>query len=174
MPVPDRKSILAAKGPMVAGLAVYQDFYSYTSGVYRHTTGSLVGYHAVSVVGYDDNQRCWICKNSWGAGWGESGWFRIGYGEAGMDTQFAFYDVDAPCPAPGPSPDACGRHMPVLVRVLQTARTNARLRACLRHHVCGIGLPVRCTPADLTVVKGVLAILRQCPQFRRSFCNGLR
>jgi hypothetical protein len=40
----------------------------------------------VTIVGYDDGQQCWICKNSWGPGWGESGFFRIGYGECGIDT----------------------------------------------------------------------------------------
>lgn len=174
MAVADRKSILAAKGPMVAGMAVYSDFYSYQSGVYRHTSGNLVGYHAVSAVGYDDNQRCWICKNSWGPGWGESGWFRIGYGEAGMDTQFAFYDVDAPCPSPGPTPDGCRQYAAVLVRVLQAARVNPALRACLRRYVCGRPALTRCTPGHLQIVKGVLAILKRCPQYKTSFCNALR
>ncbi len=38
------------------------------------------GFHQVVVVGYDDNEGYWICKNSWGTGWGEEGWFRIAYG----------------------------------------------------------------------------------------------
>lgn len=173
MAVADRKNILAAKGPMVAGMAVYSDFYSYRSGVYRHTSGNLVGYHAVSVVGYDDNQRCWICKNSWGPGWGESGWFRIGYGEAGIDTQFAFHDVDAPCPAPGPTPDACGQYAAVLARVLRSARGNPPLRACLRRHICSNASITRCTLAHLTVVRGVSAILKRCPHYKVSFCRAL-
>jgi hypothetical protein len=48
----------------------------------------------VSCVGYDDNQGCWICKNSWGTGWGESGFFQIAYGQGkypdgsgGIDSQ---------------------------------------------------------------------------------------
>jgi hypothetical protein len=28
-------------------------------------------------VGYDDVQECWICKNSWGASWGDRGFFLI-------------------------------------------------------------------------------------------------
>jgi hypothetical protein len=172
MAVADRKNVLAAKGPMVAGMAVFNDFFSYRTGVYRHTTGALAGYHAVSVVGYDDTQQCWICKNSWGPGWGDSGWFRIGYGECGMDTQFAFYDADAPCV--GPTPDDCRQYVAVLLRALQAARVNPALRACLRHYVCGSTVRPRCTSQHLAVVRGVLAILKKCPQYRRPFCNALR
>jgi hypothetical protein len=39
------------------------------------------------VVGYDDVAQCWICKNSWGAGWGDHGFVRIGYGECGLDAE---------------------------------------------------------------------------------------
>ena len=52
-----------------------------------------MGDHAICVVGFDDANGCWICKNSWGPGWGESGWFKIGYGECGMGSSFAFYAV---------------------------------------------------------------------------------
>jgi hypothetical protein len=35
--------------------------------------------HVVAIIGYDDNQRCWIIRNSGGSGWGENGYFRISY-----------------------------------------------------------------------------------------------
>ncbi len=98
-----RKEWLATKGPMVGCMAVYRDFFSYTGGVYRHTSGSLAGYHAICVVGYSEADECWICKNSWGTGWGEAGWFRIGYGECGIDSEFAMYGVESVTP-PGPEP----------------------------------------------------------------------
>jgi len=80
------KAHLAAKGAVSACFLVYQDFYSYRSGVYRHVTGSDPGGHCVALIGYDDAQSCWIAKNSWGPGWGDAGFFRIAYGECGIDT----------------------------------------------------------------------------------------
>jgi C1A family cysteine protease len=101
--VASRKEWLATKGPMVGCMAVYRDFFNYTNGVYRHTSGDLAGYHAIAVVGYSEDEQCWICKNSWGTGWGDAGWFKIGYGECEMDTRFPMYGVESVTP-PGPEP----------------------------------------------------------------------
>lgn len=81
-----RKRYLADVGPMAAVFDVFADFYAYSSGVYSHVSGDFQGRHCVLVVGYDDAQGCWICKNSWGRFWGESGFFRIAYGQCGIDA----------------------------------------------------------------------------------------
>ncbi|TVT50585.1 peptidase C1, partial [Amycolatopsis rhizosphaerae] len=69
-------------GPVTACMVVYEDFFHYTGGIYRHTTEETSGGHCVALIGWDDEQGCWIAKNSWGTGWGEGGFFRIAYGEA--------------------------------------------------------------------------------------------
>ena len=171
MPVAERKNILSSKGPMVAGMAVFQDFFSYRSGVYRHVSGGLAGYHAVSVVGYNDSEQCWICKNSWGTGWGDNGWFKIGYGES-IDTQFPFYDIDVNCPDED-STTKCDQYVAVLRRVITLARTNRSLLLCLRFYICGRGRRPLCSAAIMKVVNGVAAILKVCPQYRASFCRAL-
>jgi len=90
------KAWLSTRGPLATCFTVYQDFYSYVSGVYHHVTGGVVGGHCVCVIGYDDAGQFWICKNSWGAGWGEGGFFCIGYGECGIDaTMWAVDAVDS-------------------------------------------------------------------------------
>ncbi|GAB3015473.1 hypothetical protein GCM10027051_19130 [Niabella terrae] len=81
------KNWISTKGPLVGCFSVYQDFYSYRSGVYRRTSNNYIGGHCIAVVGYDDVNKCWICKNSWGATFGESGYFRIGYGQCGIDAE---------------------------------------------------------------------------------------
>jgi hypothetical protein len=87
------KEWLSQRGPLIGGMSVYEDFFYYEKGVYQNAYGGYVGDHAVCIVGYDDARGCWICKNSWGRGWGEGGWFKIAYGECGMGRQFAFYGV---------------------------------------------------------------------------------
>ena len=76
------------EGPLAASMTVYSDFNYYSGGVYEHVTGGEEAGHGIVIVGWDDTTEppCWICKNSWGTGWGESGggeaggWFRIKMG----------------------------------------------------------------------------------------------
>ncbi|MBF0550240.1 MAG: C1 family peptidase [Deltaproteobacteria bacterium] len=68
-------------GMVIVTMAVYMDFEYYRSGVYSHTSGQFMGWHAITLVGYDRINKFFIVKNSWGTGWGESGFFRISYSE---------------------------------------------------------------------------------------------
>jgi C1A family cysteine protease len=90
------KDWIYKKGPVMTGMKVYEDFIHYRGGIYKHTTGNFLGLHAIAVVGYNDVDRYWICKNSWGTSWGERGWFRIAYGECGIGTNFCFYTAEFP------------------------------------------------------------------------------
>jgi C1A family cysteine protease/uncharacterized membrane protein YgcG len=72
-------------GPVTVYMAVYDDFYFYSGGVYKWVWGAYDGLHSISIVGYNDSMQYWICKNSWGTGWGESGYFRINYSENVLD-----------------------------------------------------------------------------------------
>lgn len=72
-------SALIEYGPLIMCFSVYEDFYTYKEGVYRHETGKRVGGHVVTILGYDDNEGCWLVKNSWGTKWGDSGYFKLAY-----------------------------------------------------------------------------------------------
>jgi len=82
----DMKAWLSTRGPLATCFTVYDDFFAYSSGVYRHVSGGVAGGHCVCVIGYSDAGGFWICKNSWGTGFGESGFFCIAYGECGIDS----------------------------------------------------------------------------------------
>jgi C1A family cysteine protease len=80
------KDWLVNRGPVTSCFVVYNDFFAYKSGVYKHVTGGEPGGHCVAIVGYNDNPGYWICKNSWGPDWGDKGFFNIAYGECGIDS----------------------------------------------------------------------------------------
>ena len=88
--VQDIKNALYTYGPVLATFYVYNDFFSYSGGVYSYTTGAYAGAHAVLIVGYDDNYQAFIVKNSWGSGWGMSGYFMVAYTEVGGTSSFGY------------------------------------------------------------------------------------
>ena len=78
------KGCLAAGYPFVFGFAVYESFESKEvaqSGVVPMPKPGerVLGGHAVMAVGYDDEQRNFIVRNSWGSGWGQDGYFLMPY-----------------------------------------------------------------------------------------------
>ncbi len=72
------------KGPASAGMATFEDFSTYKSGIYIHTAGKQTDHHAITIVGwgYDTTHKSeyWIVRNSWGPQWGENGYFKILFG----------------------------------------------------------------------------------------------
>lgn len=84
-------------GPVTVHLETYGDFMSYKAGVYEHVVGDPGEWHAVSLVGWNDADSCWIGKNSWGTDWGELGWFRVRMRFAGIhiDEECWYMTVDS-------------------------------------------------------------------------------
>jgi hypothetical protein len=93
------KNALYDYGPLATTMDVYEDFYDfYESGVYSYVSGGYVGGHAILIVGYEDNTAypgggCFRVKNSWGANWGETGFFRIAYSELNSVVQFGDWTI---------------------------------------------------------------------------------
>jgi len=80
---------MLTNGPVQAVFSVYEDFLNYTSGVYKHLTGSLVGGHSVKIIGWGvlNRQPYWLVQNSWTVSWGDQGYFMIlrGVNECGIE-----------------------------------------------------------------------------------------
>ena len=83
----EMKRYIASTGPLTTGFTVFEDFFNYIGDIYSPVSDVEVGGHCVTVVGWNDNNQCWICKNSWGQSFGENGYFRIQYGACGIDAQ---------------------------------------------------------------------------------------
>ncbi|MGA7419528.1 MAG: C1 family peptidase, partial [Acidimicrobiales bacterium] len=78
------KSVLARGLPIVFGFTVYESFEGpsvASTGIVPMPSPSekVVGGHAVVLVGYDDAVDRFRVRNSWGAGWGQKGYFEIPY-----------------------------------------------------------------------------------------------
>ena len=74
------KACLAEGFPLVFGCTLFESFETeqvaktgiMTMPMHSETP---VGGHAVMLVGFEDSKRVWIVRNSWGAEWGDKGYF---------------------------------------------------------------------------------------------------
>ena len=74
------KGCLAAGYPFVFGFTVYSSFMTdqvAQTGIMPMpgVNDSVMGGHAVMAVGFDNVNKWYIIRNSWGEGWGEKGYF---------------------------------------------------------------------------------------------------
>lgn len=69
---------VATVGPIAISVAASQGWSFYGGGIFNGDCGWIVD-HAVQLVGYgsENGKGYWIVRNSWGSGWGESGYIRI-------------------------------------------------------------------------------------------------
>lgn len=84
------KAEIYKNGPAEGAFSVYQDFYNYNTGVYHHVSGSMLGGHAIKVLGWgnENGMDYWLCANSWGSSWaGLGGFFKIKQGDCGINDQ---------------------------------------------------------------------------------------
>ncbi|KAJ5075675.1 hypothetical protein M0811_07247 [Anaeramoeba ignava] len=77
--IEDIMTELYTNGPCEAAFEVYQDFLNYESGVYKYVNGTLLGGHAIKMLGWgvENGEDYWLCANSWGTSWGMKGFFKI-------------------------------------------------------------------------------------------------
>lgn len=79
------KNAIASGYPVTIGFTVYDSFESLSvarTGImpYPNTrTESILGGHAVLLVGYNDSTQRFIARNSWGTSWGDRGYFYMPY-----------------------------------------------------------------------------------------------
>ncbi|OQV18808.1 Cathepsin B [Hypsibius exemplaris] len=74
---------LMARGPLTMVFVVYEDFFTYKSGVYRHVFGNPVAGHAMRLIGWGTEGKTdyWLLANSWGTNWGIRGFVKFVRGE---------------------------------------------------------------------------------------------
>jgi C1A family cysteine protease len=71
------QACLTAGNPIVGGFTVFQSFMNTGSDgmvVMPEGDESVLGGHAICIVGFDAAKRVWIVRNSWGKNWGDNGY----------------------------------------------------------------------------------------------------
>jgi fibronectin type 3 domain-containing protein len=78
------KTHISETGPITITMGIGNDCGGYWDGdIYRCSNDDCTN-HSIVVVGYDEEGDYWIAKNSWGTGFGDEGYFKLGYGECGF------------------------------------------------------------------------------------------
>lgn len=110
----DVKGALARGVPVIFAMPAPADFKAFRGdGVYgRAEKPDRAGYHAMAIVGYDEDRQALRIMNSWGLGWGDKGYAWIGYDTFKLLAGEA-YSLEAPvapatagAPPPPPRSDA--------------------------------------------------------------------
>lgn len=84
--------------PLIVGIMIYESFESLVvakTGIVPMPlpNESLLGGHAVVVVGYDDTKKLWIMRNSWGTSWGINGYFYLPYAYLTSDMASDLWNI---------------------------------------------------------------------------------
>jgi C1A family cysteine protease len=93
------RACLADGFPFVFGFTVYESFESQTVAKTGRVTMPMsrerpLGGHAVLAVGYNDRDKRFLVRNSWGSGWGLKGYFTMPYGYcASRDLSDDFWTI---------------------------------------------------------------------------------
>ena len=79
-PTKDIKAAIMQYGAVGCGIAADDAFQNNPAGTVFAGSGATAIDHDIILVGWDDNTKSWILRNSWGRGWCEDGYIRIAYG----------------------------------------------------------------------------------------------
>lgn len=120
-----KKSIMERK-PVVIAMWLHRSTFSYTEKVldlskvdsdFPKKNKNFEGYHAMCVVGYDDNMYggAFQILNSWGTGWGDNGFFWAKYDDFARSVDQAYEINVDPLPQPIPEPEPKPQPQPTVI-----------------------------------------------------------
>jgi hypothetical protein len=108
----ETKKVIYKDNPVIIAMKCYGSF-SNATDIWNGRTDSDKGYHAMCVIGYDDNKNggSFQLINSWGLGWGNGGFTWVTYDDyyRYVNNAYAIYvkkkELPKPKPDPQPTPE---------------------------------------------------------------------
>ena len=97
--IEDIISNINAENPVVTGMEVFGDFDSMGINAdsiiqMPYSEDESQGGHAIAIVGYDNDEKYFICRNSYGEQWGDAGYFYMPYDYAELYVMDAWaFDI---------------------------------------------------------------------------------
>ncbi len=147
-PVEAIKEAILDYGPVSVAVTANSAMQAYGGGVFNGCMSGEIN-HAVTLVGWDDNQGdngVWFMRNSWGAGWGEEGgYMRIPYGCSSIGYAACYIDypgqstLNILLPDGPPEMVEVGQSTPVLVEIQEVGDTYVPGSGLLSHRYRGGG-----------------------------------
>lgn len=153
---------LASNNPVFIGTPWFRNWMSISrDGKLPPADGNVVGGHATLLLGYDMDERRFIGQNSWGAQWGDRGFYYMLMDDVekyfGESDFWTVVDLEpGPSPQPKPKPKICGyieaaqKTLDALHRALcehsasaKTHRTRRFAKGETLENTVGKGRPVR-------------------------------
>jgi len=103
--VDDIKGALSRGEPVVFAMPAASDFMALRGdAIYTHEQRENTNWHAMAVVGYDEDRQAFRVINSWGQWWGDGGYAWIGYPTFKLLVREAYALQDNPHHSTGPAP----------------------------------------------------------------------
>lgn len=98
--VNDIRDRLCNNQPVLLGIPVYPDFDNLWAGndTYDDLSGIRRGFHAITLIGYDDGRQAFRFVNQWGTNWGLNGYGWISYDLIANNNFENYVMFDAPNP----------------------------------------------------------------------------
>lgn len=94
------KAAMCEHGPLATAVMADSGFQGYTGGVYSSNQTYPWINHGVVIIGWDNDRKSWLIRNSWGVNWGETGGFGtergymwIAYGSNNIGIATAWVDA---------------------------------------------------------------------------------
>ncbi len=144
-------------GPISVNMFAPGSFFSYTGGCFQYGGTDPIN-HCVCLCGWDDNacggQGAWLIKNSWGSGWGMSGYAWVRMGDCRLGEGAVLHDyVPAPVRMAYDAVEVLdnGNHF---LDAGETAQLRVTLKNFGRSAATGITAFLSTTTPGVTIVDG--------------------